>query len=252
LTLDTGTAPKLVIQTLNASYNKRYYHIEVTSTLNTISGHSADQAVDLEIDIEKCLYTKLIDAPLPHLQYVIHGMPYPATEHTFAEFADTNGDCGARKYSIVTAPAGLFTLDEATRTVSVETQDINLVGTHTIKMKVELPDFPLLQESLITTFEITVTHICSTTVLQPVSLDTVTYVIDMPERLPTVYTLPEIEDSVEVDSAGTAYVTSCGLRDYTLSTYPDPKDLITDFEAATRQVTVHAQQGFTQLGIHDY
>jgi len=64
----------------------------------------------------------LIDAPLPLLEYSIYSVPYPVTEHTFPEFGDTNGDCGARKYTIVTAPAGgLVTLDPLLRKISVET-----------------------------------------------------------------------------------------------------------------------------------
>ena len=73
----------------------------------------------------------------------------------------------------------------------------------------------------------------------------VTYVVDMPEYPPTVYTFPEIEDSVGRDSLGTPYETNCGPRDFALLAYPDPKDLVINFYAVTREITVHAQQGFT-------
>ena len=111
LTLDSGTttsAPKLVVDTLDVAYNKKYYQIEVGSTLNTFAQNFASQTFELEIDIERCLGTKLIDAPLPGLEYLIYDSAYPATEHTFAEFLDTLGDCGARKYTIESAAVADF------------------------------------------------------------------------------------------------------------------------------------------------
>jgi len=51
---------------------------------------------------------------------------------------------------------------------------------------------------------------------------------------------------------GTLLETNCGPRDFALLAYPDPKDLIINFDPVTREITVHAQPGFTQLGIHDY
>jgi len=78
-------------------------------------------------------------------------------------------------------------------------------------MKVELADFPLLNEFLISTFQVTVSHICSTAELFPAeTLDLMTYTIDDPEQASTVASLPEISDSVERDTLGTAYETKCG------------------------------------------
>jgi len=120
-------------------------------------------------------------------------------------------------------------------------------------MKVELADFPILNEFRISTFEVTVSHICSTAELFPAdTLDLMTYTIDDPEQASTVASLPEISDSIERDTLGTAYETKCGLKDFSLAVYPDPDNLVTNIDSVLREVTVHAQQGFTQLGHHDY
>ena len=166
----------------------------------------------------------------------------PKQSVTFAEFPDTDSDCGTRAYSLLVPPhlEGVVSLQADTRTLSVQTGDKDLMGTHEFQLVVNLPDYPLAEVSFTKTLTVEISHICQTTSLLPHEqpLPLVEYQIKEPALPAESFNFEAIRDVV--GEAFETQGTSCGPRDYVFRPNPDINNVIASFDPATRTVLVSA------------
>jgi len=143
--------------------------------------------------VNKCGDTVLQDVTIDTFTYVIRDALTDTTSVTFDEFPDTIGTCGARQYTLQSPyPDSAVTLDSASRTLRVQTDDKTLLGTHEFDMLVELVDYPLSSPSNRTFMKkltLVISHICETTTLIPIDLPPMEFITTVPADPTTSYTL---------------------------------------------------------------
>lgn len=95
----------------------------------------------------------------------------PEWSHPITLGTTPSEDCSDRIYTLTgtAIDAGVITLDEATRTLEVMTNDPYNVGTYSLTITVDIADRPFLIPLLTvsTSLTITITSPCETTTLQP-------------------------------------------------------------------------------------
>jgi len=174
---------KFTVDTDAETHNGEYT-IRVDSKLNIKDDFSDSQTVELTIKVNKCGDTVLQDVTIDTFTYVIRDALTDATSVTFDEFPDTIGTCGARQYTLQSPyPDSAVTLDSASRTLRVQTDDKTLLGTHEFDMLVELVDYPLsspLNRTFMKKLTLVISHICETTILTPIDLPPMEFLIKLP------------------------------------------------------------------------